>query len=236
MTLYKTGAASIMVSDGTLNNGTGLAVTVGAATASSLSLSAATTTPTAGAGDNLTITALDTYGNTATGYTGSKTLSFTGASAIGTHSPTVTNASGTATVFNATPNTAITFNAGQATVTGSDNGVMTLYKSGTSSIVVSDGTINNGTGLSVTVGLASTASLSLSAATTTPTAGAGDNLTITALDTYGNTVTGYTGSKTLTFGGASAIGSFTPTVTNASGTAVTFGTGPPSPSTPDRRR
>src|SRR6478735_5440624 len=42
----------------------------------------------------------------------------------------------------------------------------------------------------------------LSAATTTPTAGAADNLTITAKDELGNTATTYTGSHTLTFGGA----------------------------------
>ena len=63
----------------------------------------------------------------------------------------------------------------------------------------------------------------MGAASTTPTAGAADNLTVTAIDAYGNTATSYTGSKNLTFGGASAIGSFTPTVTNASGTAINFG-------------
>ena len=203
----KAGTPTISVAGATVNGqavtGTSTGITMVAGTASSLSLSAATTTPTAGAGDNLTITALDTYGNTATGYTGSKTLSFTGASAIGT-TPDRHQRLGHGDRFGSTPNTAITFNGGVATVSGSDNGVMTLYKSGTSSIVVSDGTINNGTGLSVTVGLGSTASLSLSAATTTPTAGAGDNLTITALDTYGNTATGYTGSQDPDFSGANA--------------------------------
>ena len=121
-------------------------------------------------------------------------------------------------------------------MTGSDNGVMTLYKTGAASITVTDGTLNNGTGLAVTVGAATASSLSLSAATTTPTAGAGDNLTITALDTYGNTATGYTGSKTLSFTGANASPNNTnPTVTNASGTATAFNaTTRPSPSTPDR--
>ena len=38
-------------------------------------------TPAAGEADNLTITAQDTYGNTATSYTGSKSLTFSGASA-----------------------------------------------------------------------------------------------------------------------------------------------------------
>ncbi len=48
--------------------------------------------------------------------------------------------------------------------------------------------------------------LSLSAADTTPTAGVADNLTVTAVDSFGNTVTSYTGSHTLTFSGSSALG------------------------------
>lgn len=65
---------------------------------------------------------------------------------------------------------------------------------------------------------------SLAAATTTPTAGAGDNLTVTAKDIAGNTVTAYGGDQTLTFSGASTIGANVPTVTSKTGTAVAFGT------------
>ncbi|HEY5473191.1 MAG TPA: hypothetical protein VIK32_08370, partial [Candidatus Limnocylindrales bacterium] len=64
----------------------------------------------------------------------------------------------------------------------------------------------------------------LAAATTTPTAGQTDNLTITAKDAAGITVTTYTSSQNLTFSGAGTIGSFSPTVTNSSGTATVFGT------------
>src|SRR6202044_3197418 len=103
----------------------GLAVTVGTGTQAGLTLSAASTAPTAGAADNLTVTALDTYGNTATTYTGSHNLSFGGSSASpnGTN-PTVSNATGTALNFGAV--TPITFTNGVATVTGSSNGVMKL--------------------------------------------------------------------------------------------------------------
>ncbi len=59
----------------------------------------------------------------------------------------------------------------------------------------------------------------LAAASTTPNAGAADNLTVTAKDSAGNTVSAYTGSHNLTFAGASAIGSYNPTVANSSGTA-----------------
>lgn len=130
-------------------------------TAAKLVLTAQTTTPTAGAGDNLTITAEDSGGNTVSNYTGLHTLSFTGASSIGSFNPTVTNSSGTATAFNATPNTAITFTNGVATVSGSSNGQMVLYKVQTASIVVSDGSVNNGSGLSVTV-IAANVALSFS--------------------------------------------------------------------------
>jgi hypothetical protein len=64
----------------------------------------------------------------------------------------------------------------------------------------------------------------LQAATTTPTAGQGDNLTITAEDAANITVTAYTGDRSLTFGGASTIGAFHPTVTDKSGAPTNFGT------------
>ena len=104
----------------------------------------------AGAGDNLTITAEDTYGNTITTYTGTHNLTFGGASAIGSFTPTVTNSSGTAIAFGSA--TAITFTNGQATISGSSNGVMTLYQAGSDSITVTDnGSYNNGAGTAVTV-------------------------------------------------------------------------------------
>jgi hypothetical protein len=224
MTLVKAGATSLTVSDGTIGNGTGLALTVSPASATSLSLSAASTTPTAGAADNLTITAKDAYGNTATGYTGAKNLTFGPLvdSPNGTHA-TVTNSSGTPVNFGTA--TAISFSSGVASVAGSANGAMTLVKAGSTSVTVSDGTIGNGSGLAVTVSPGSAASLSLSAASTTPAAGTADNLTTTAKDAYGNTATGYTGSHSLTFGPvADSPSGAHATVTNSSGTAVNFGT------------
>ncbi len=222
MKLYKAEAAAITVAEGSITNGSGLAVTVGPGSAASLSLAAATTTPSAGAADNLTITAEDTYGNTVTTYAGSHSLTFGGAATIGTNHPTVTNSSGTVTSFGTA--TAISFASGIASVSGTSNGVMKLYKAEAAAITVAEGSITNGSGLAVTVGPGSAASLSLAAATTTPSAGAADNLTITAEDTYGNTVTTYAGSHSLTFGGAATIGTNHPTVTNSSGTVTSFGT------------
>src|SRR5262249_19741868 len=62
------------------------------------------------------------------------------------------------------------------------------------------------------------------ASTLTPAAGASVNLTKTALDTYGNTVTTYAGSHSLAFSGAAtSAGGNAPTVVNSAGTAIAFG-------------
>ena len=172
-----------------------------AAAATHLVLEASTTTPTAGAGDNLTITAEDASNKPVTSYSGTKNLTFGGASTTGSFHPTVTDSSGAATNFGSA--TAITFSNGVASVTGSKNGVMTLYKAESTAITVTDGTISNGAGLSVTVSPAAAASFSLSTPAT-QTAGIAFAETLTALDAYGNTATGYTGSKTIAFSGPSS--------------------------------
>jgi hypothetical protein len=222
MKLYKSGAASIEASDGTTSTATPLAVTVGSATAAKFVPTAASATPTAGEANNLTITAFDAYGNLATTYAGSKNLTFSGATAIGTFKPTITNSSGTATAFGTA--TAITFSAGVATVSTGKNGAMTLYKAESPSISVTDGTVTTATPLAVTVAPATAAKFALGATTTTPTAGAADNLTVTAQDSYGNTATSYTGSHSLTFSGpvASPSGEV-PTVSNSAGTDIPVG-------------
>ncbi|MDQ6819061.1 MAG: hypothetical protein M3076_01775, partial [Actinomycetota bacterium] len=216
MTLYKAETAVVSVTAGGFTSNP-VSVTVSAGGAANLGLSATSTTLAAGAADNLTVSAADTYTNP---ITGSLSATFSGPHAVGSNNPTVSNSSGTAIQLGSA--TTLSFSNGVASVSGSNNGVMRLYKAETASVAV---TINGATSspVSVTVSPASAAALSLSAATTTPTAGAADNLTIIALDTYGNTATSYTGSKSLTFGGASAIGSFNPTVTNSSGTAIAFG-------------
>lgn len=222
MKLYKSGLTSVNVSDGTLSSATPLEVTVSPLAASKLVLSATTTTPAAGATDNLTITAQDTYGNVATAYTGSKSLTFSGASPSPDGStPTVSDSSGANVAFGSA--TTISFTAGEATVSGTTNGAMKLYKGGSTSLKTTDGTLLTPTALTVTV--ATTASrLTLAAATTAPAAGAADNLTITALDIYENIVSGYAGSKSLTFSGAATVGTNKPTVVSSAGTVTAFGT------------
>lgn len=200
VTLKTAGSQTVTVSDTAQPSATGSAsVNVTPAAAASLSLSAATASPTAGSGDSLTITAHDQYGNVATGYSGSKSLTFTGAHAIGSSTPSVTNSSGTAVAFGST--TAISFASGVASVSGSSNGTMTLYKAESPSITVTDGTISNSTSpLTVTVAPATASSFTVP----TPagqTSGTAFNETLTALDAYGNTATGYSGSEAITFSG-----------------------------------
>jgi hypothetical protein len=222
MKLYKSGATTIEASDGSISTSAPLAVTVAPAAAAKFVPTAASATPTAGEADNLTITAFDTYGNLATTYTGSHSLTFSGATAIGTFKPTVVNSSGTATAFGTA--TAITFSAGVATVSSSKNGAMTLYKAESPSISVTDGTVTTATPLAVTVAPSTPAKFALTATTTTPIAGAADNLTVTAQDAYGNTATSYTGSHNLTFSGPAASPSGkVPTVSSSAGADIPIG-------------
>lgn len=222
MKLYRAGATNVAVSDGSISSETGLALAVAPGAASKLALSPGSTTPDAGEADDLTTSAVDAYGNPIPTYTGLHSLTFSGASAGPDGAvPTVTDSSGTATaVGSATP---ILFSSGVATVSGTKNGRMTLYKSGSTSLKVTDGTLTSAA-VTVTVSPATASELSLAAASTTPAAGAGDNLTTTALDPYGNTATDYTGTHELVFSGASTSPSGgEPTVANSAGTAVSFG-------------
>jgi hypothetical protein len=220
--IYKAGAANVVATEGSITTPTPLALTVSPAAASKYVVAAATTTPAAGVTDSLTITAQDTYGNTATSYTGSHSLIFSGATASPAgNTPTVTSSSGAEIAFGGA--TAIEFSAGVAVADEGNGGVMKLYKSGSVSLKATEGSITN-TALAITVAAGAATKLVLTAATTTPVAAANDNLTTTAQDVYGNTATTYTGAKSITFSGASASPSGAlPTVANSSGTTINFG-------------
>jgi hypothetical protein len=184
------------------------AVTLASGALHHFSLAASTTTPTAGASDNLTITAKDSAGNTVTAYVGDQTLTFSGASTIGANQPTVTSKTGTPVAFGTAET--ITFGSGIATVSGSSNGVMTLYKAETATVTVSDGTHTGS--VSVTVSAAAAAAIAA-------TSGAGQSATVstvfttqlaaTVTDSYGNAKSGVS----VTFGAP------------ASGASATFAAG-----------
>ena len=190
-------------------------------------LAAATTTPAAGAADNLTVTAKDSAGVTVAAYNGSHNLTFTGAGSIGTHTPTVTSLDGTVTNFGTAM--AINFAGGVADVSGSNNGVMRLYKVETAHIVVSDGSgHSNGAGLSVAVSAAAANRLVFTQSPGNTVAGVvfAAQPQVTVQDQFGNTVTGDASTVTLaiklgtpTSGGP---GSLTGCLESESGGVITF--------------
>jgi hypothetical protein len=224
--VYKSGPAEVVATEGTITTTAPLELELISGTQTKYNLTAATTTPVAGARTDLTITAVDTYGNNAAAYTGMHELVFsTAASSVGPNGdlPTVSDSGGEDVAFGTA--TEIEFIAGVATTKGSANGEMVLYKTGSTAITATEGSLKNTTALTVTVAAGSAVNFVLAASTTTPVAAASFNLTTTAKDVYGNNATGYTGSKNLTFGGATASPAGTmPTVVNSSGTQVNFGT------------
>ena len=226
MKIFRAGPANVVATESAsgITTATPLALTVTPGAATKYAVGGATTTPAAGARNDLTITAQDTYGNTATAYTGSHNLIFSGASASpGGNLPTVSNSAGTDVPFGTA--TAIEFSAGVATPSGIANGEMTLYKSGAASVKATEGSLTNATALAVTVAAGTANKLVLGGSTSTPVAAASSNLTTTARDAYENTATSYAGSKSITFSGASAGPAGTlPTVVDSAGTVVNFGT------------
>ena len=189
---HVSGSAEIHATLGafTANSGT---ITVTAGTATKYVI-AGSSTQTAGSANNLTITFEDGSGNTVP-YTGDKTLTFSGAdsSTNPRTAPTVTDTAGTAVAFGVP--TTIYFTNGVATVSGNKNGVMTLYKAGTDSIRVVNGTIFNSTPLVVAVSHANLEKFawSLTSPQENALAFTGTN-TLTAEDTYGNAVTSFDAS------------------------------------------
>ncbi|MGC9974332.1 MAG: fibronectin type III domain-containing protein, partial [Gaiellaceae bacterium] len=191
MTLYKVESANITVTDGSHTNGTGLAVTVGGAAFNSFAVPTPAT-QTAGTAFTISLTAKDTYGNTLTGYTGTKCVAFSGpASSPGGNAPAYP-AQGSC----AAGQSAVTFTSGVASPS------ITLYNaSGSTTVTVTD----VASGKSGSTG-AFTVSPTVISSFTIPnpgaqTAGAQFSLSLTAKDAYGNTATGYSGSKSVVFSG-----------------------------------
>jgi hypothetical protein len=222
--LYGAGTANVVATEASITTPAPAAITVAAAAATKFALTAASATPTVGTVDALTTTAQDTYGNTATSYTGAHSLVFSGASASpsGTN-PTVSDSSAVDVVFGGA--TTVNFTAGVAKASEGAGGGMKLYKTGSTAVKATEGALTTPTAVTVTVAAGTATKLVLSSSTATPVAATGFNLTTTAQDVYGNTATGYTGAKNITFAGATASPSGAlPTVVNSAGTVVNFGT------------
>ncbi|MHA8105416.1 invasin domain 3-containing protein [Aquirufa nivalisilvae] len=207
---------------------TSSSITVSPGTATKLVVTG-TGTQTAGGSQTVTVTAQDASGNTATGYTGAKNITFSGAAASPSPATTPTVAGtnfGTAT--------SLTFTAGVAT------GSMILYKAESATVNATDGTINSNTGGTLNVTVSPSTMTKLAVSLTSPqinvTAFTGTN-TLTALDAYGNTATGFSAAGnnitvTTTLTGAitglsgtnklSSAGDFTSGVANLTSLGLTF--------------
>jgi hypothetical protein len=188
------GAIFTATSSSPAKSGTSTAVSITPGTPRRFALSGSATVA-AGVANPLTITAQDTSGNTATGYTGSHQLAFSGANASpDANAPTVTSNTGTERNFSGSPNTDITFTNGVASASGNSNGVMRLRKVETASIAVGDGTISTPPGGSLAVNVTPAGLGRFTVVMTSPqTNGAvfeGVNR-VTAIDSFGNTATGF---------------------------------------------
>ena len=137
----------------------------------------------AGVAHNLTVTAKDAYGNTATGYTGKVHFTSTDATATLPADYTFTATDAGVHVFSVTLKT-----VGTRSVTATDS--VSLATGSQNAIVV-----NSGSAMQLTVsGLPSPYG-----------AGVAHNLTVTAKDPYGNVATGYRGTIHFTSSDAAAI-------------------------------
>jgi hypothetical protein len=201
-------------------------VTVSFGAATHLLVEAANAEVNAGEADDLTVIAKDAANNTVLTYSGSHSLTFSGAaSAPNGTSPTVTSESGTATGLGTA--TAIKFNEGKATVEGSKNGLLTLYRVEEAHIKVTEGELSNeGALVAVKVKPGPFKSFHVVATPAEPEAGQSFEAKITAWDEWHNVLTAYarTAGKKLLYSGAASSPSGTAPVYSAT-TEPTFTAG-----------
>ncbi|WP_205753193.1 hypothetical protein, partial [Aquirufa beregesia] len=177
-----TGTFTFTPATGTAVTSSSITVNPGAATKFIVT---GTGTQTAGGSQTITVTAKDANGNTATGYTGDKSIVFSGANS--STSPT--------TAATARDKDLADINFGTATVVTFSNGVGTslvkLYKAETALLVATQGAVTTSEAdrLSVTVSPATYSKLAVSLATPQVNGvGFTGTNTLTAQDAYGNTV------------------------------------------------
>jgi hypothetical protein len=183
-TLFKAGGESIAGTDtGTDSSGFEI-VTVAPAAASTLIVAGYLSPTNAGFAANFTVTALDPYGNKATGYTGTVQFSSSDGSATLPAPYTFTPADAGAHSFSATLNT-----AGTQSLTATD--------SGNSSIT--------GTQANITVAPAGLTALGVTGFPSTTTAGVSQTISVTARLANGSTDTGYLGTVHFTSSDAQAV-------------------------------
>jgi hypothetical protein len=149
---------------------------------------------TAGTAANFSVTALDPYGNIATGYAGTVHFTSSGAQAVLPADATLTSGAGSFTA--------------------------TLVTAGTQSLTATDTTHASLTGTqpSIAVTPAAAGTLVVSGFAGSVTAGDVDSFTVTAYDAYGNLATGYTGTVHFSSSDGQADLPADATLTNGTGT------------------
>jgi hypothetical protein len=183
-TLKTEGPQSITVTQGDAT-GTQADITVAAPTAGSLAVAGFPSPTIAGQAGSFTVTALDTLGNVATGYTGTVHFSSNDLPAVLPTDYTFTAADNGTHSFSATLYTA---NAGYRT------------------IYVSDATTGiGGVDNPITVNAAAASTMSVAGFPSITTAGVAGRLTVTLKDPYGNIAGGYRGTVHFTSSDAKAV-------------------------------
>jgi uncharacterized delta-60 repeat protein len=181
VTLKTAGSQRITATD-TVNPGvTGSnSILVNAAAATHFAVSASASA-TAGSAFTFTLTAQDPFANAATGYTGTVHFTSTDAQAVLPANSTLTNGTGS---FSATLKT-----AGSQTITATDTSTATI----------------TGSQVGITVNPAAASSLVVAGFPSPTTAGVTASFTVTAMDPYSNTATGYVGTIHITSSDGQAV-------------------------------
>jgi subtilisin family serine protease len=201
-TLETAGTQSITATDTSTSSLTATEsnIVVQAAALHSLVVSGFPTSDTAGTAGSITVTAYDIYGNLATDYTGTVTLTSSDPKAVLPASYTFTTADDGKHTFSATLKT-----AGTQSITATD----------TASGI--DGTESN-----IVVVPAALQSLAVAGFPTPDTAGAAETFTVTAVDPYGNVIVGYVGKVQFTSSDPKAVLPASYTFTTADDGKYTF--------------
>lgn len=178
------------------------------------------TVQTAGVAQAVLVRALDAFGNPATSYTGTKTVTFSGATA----SPTGTNPTAASA--------AMTTVATLAFVNGTATAPMTLFRAETATIAVTDGTLTTTGTDRLTVRVVANApdasQTTYEVLETTETVGGTLIVRVTVKDAYGNVVTTAKDTDFSVTPSAGTLGGFTCT----NGVCTATYTAPTTPGTP----
>ena len=186
LTLATAGTQSITVTDSNTPSivGSESNIVVRAAAAKTLTAAGFPATTTAGTANDVVVTAYDIYGNVATGYVGTVTLSSTDEQAVLPANFTFTTLDAGSHSFPVTLET-----AGTQSITVRDTAAPTLSASDTA----------------ISVQAAAARSLAVAGFPATETAGVAAQITVSAYDAFGNLATGYMGTVAVSSSDGQAV-------------------------------